>query len=1299
MANKGLKSYTKQISGSIGSIGYNVNVNNNDSNLILTIPLLSSGGVNRVGLSLIYNHQNKNVTSIYGAGMKLNNQYKLTNNYPNYIVTNPDGSDDLYIQAEVIDGDTSHPTFIYKSQTSDFSLVKEAIYTSGIEKFYLKDKIGNKFLWNNGYNDISNIEYVNGFNVNYNPEDGVIINNGLQTRITRTLNSLGNINQLFCYEGDLEQSRLTFSIRTIDNYLSNLIYSYAGTVIEAYRCEFENNYIRIKDTKKQYAIVFYLANDKVTSIYEEYYGYIEDDDDSLIEELLESRMLYQITSTTGESSITNTIGDILTIDFNENDMPTLEYDDKGNTRLFEYNLDNKITFKSNVINPSKLALYGQRLTTPLSSTDLISSTNQATGLLASLGFNQVREISNSDEVIEGREKYEATFEGKAHEAVTLVAFVKQKTICEESYGGYIQAVLYNDDTVVSSKEYDINKDSIDTKGKMALLGLVPKTNYNKIVVNVVALNVTFEYTDLIVSKYNFGTYYFYDNKNNITKILTGTNEKVLGYSDNIIESEMTKGNSEVTYEYDDKKNPLKTVNCYGVKTSYEYDTDTNELVKKTISSKRNGSIEYNYAYNNGDLTLESDSIGDTVNYSYDEYHKEESSMTSDFLLTSFEYTNNDLTKLRVLKYPFFNLADIDYTYDDKKNIKTITCKNGSVYDFIYDVRNRLTKVTINNKTLVELSYDNNDNIITKKYGNNNYFNFEYVENLLSAIKYGTSNRYSITYDPYERIKTITNILTNITTMYDYDSYDRISKITEGNSTIEYKYNETDNDIRVLRSIEGFDIIENHNNLTKTSISSANKLRGLFNENKRYVGSMCLNDSYLRGNYDGETYVYPTSFNNDYVGLDIEYGVPTLDLAYSGIRNFFVKSPSDTLSGSIGFWFRAKSGLGYSYSVIDKSNKSDKNSIFLLLEEGDLVLDIKENGSDIFIKEIISDTKSINGYNFIFMSWKAYDEDGKHKLKYYMRLNEVYYEDIIETSVLLELDNDYYYIGKPYNSPYGLLNGYISGMIMSIDGMLTNDEIEDYYETTKMYLINDPQKGIKTNPEDFQTTNIYPELSGYDIYPLHGDLSSLSGKSPIKTNIKNNHIFDKGRCFNYNIKNKRYCFEASENTIEYKFGNILNGTISMMVYPYDNDNDNNNVQYLFEGYDSANNRIAVFIDSNNKVNIKIGNIIQTTTLSIIKNAWNFIGLSYSYQYATTTEVRLVVNSSIYNKTLDIGTNLSIMTTVIGSNKDNSLPLYGQIEMITTSNSSKTINQLLSLNSSLKVITKTNEIDDLGRLKKS
>ncbi len=57
--NKGLKSYTKQLTNQIGSATVNVNLFKNDANMHITIPLLSTTGLSAFSASLVYNHQSK----------------------------------------------------------------------------------------------------------------------------------------------------------------------------------------------------------------------------------------------------------------------------------------------------------------------------------------------------------------------------------------------------------------------------------------------------------------------------------------------------------------------------------------------------------------------------------------------------------------------------------------------------------------------------------------------------------------------------------------------------------------------------------------------------------------------------------------------------------------------------------------------------------------------------------------------------------------------------------------------------------------------------------------------------------------------------------------------------------------------------------------------------------------------------------------------------------------------------------------------------------------------------------------
>ena len=97
MANNGLKHYTKQLTQQVGSVAeVNVNINSTDANLIASMPLLTTVGLAPIELGLIFNYQNRNVTSPFGSGVRLNLFSKLTYSSSFYRFNNSDGSTDLY---------------------------------------------------------------------------------------------------------------------------------------------------------------------------------------------------------------------------------------------------------------------------------------------------------------------------------------------------------------------------------------------------------------------------------------------------------------------------------------------------------------------------------------------------------------------------------------------------------------------------------------------------------------------------------------------------------------------------------------------------------------------------------------------------------------------------------------------------------------------------------------------------------------------------------------------------------------------------------------------------------------------------------------------------------------------------------------------------------------------------------------------------------------------------------------------------------------------------------------------------
>ena len=306
MANKGLKSYTKQIGGSVGIINYYVNVNKEDSNLILDIPVLESGGINPINLSLIYNHQNRAITSKYGAGINTSYDYKLNEIDSNTInITNPDGSIDSYLYDSE---NGTYPEYYYNSQETNMVLKKALSRydddANAIYNYYLRDKYGNGVQWlSNEKNYIQAINYKNGFNTSYNISNTTLINNNQGKTITCSLQSTtGNVKQIYLYKNDDELMRGTLQINTSTNKLMGITISNSEGVLEAYEFEFNSSYIRIYDQKRQYGVKFNINGDSVSSIYEEYYELYENDDGNF-ENILISEKLVNISLNCGKNHV------------------------------------------------------------------------------------------------------------------------------------------------------------------------------------------------------------------------------------------------------------------------------------------------------------------------------------------------------------------------------------------------------------------------------------------------------------------------------------------------------------------------------------------------------------------------------------------------------------------------------------------------------------------------------------------------------------------------------------------------------------------------------------------------------------------------------------------------------------------------------------------------------------------------------------------------------------------------------------------------------------------------------------
>ena len=141
MANKGLRSYTKNLQQSLScGAGVSINLNSNDRNTITHLPLTNVMNKCPFSFGLIYNNLTTGLPSYFGSKTCLDGLIYLS---VLNTVAKVYFSDGTYDELE-IDGE------VYKSDTSDY----EVKYDNEGSKWIIKDKYNNKFHVNpaiNGY--------------------------------------------------------------------------------------------------------------------------------------------------------------------------------------------------------------------------------------------------------------------------------------------------------------------------------------------------------------------------------------------------------------------------------------------------------------------------------------------------------------------------------------------------------------------------------------------------------------------------------------------------------------------------------------------------------------------------------------------------------------------------------------------------------------------------------------------------------------------------------------------------------------------------------------------------------------------------------------------------------------------------------------------------------------------------------------------------------------------------------------------------------------------------------------------
>jgi YD repeat-containing protein len=198
----------------------------------------------------------------------------------------------------------------------------------------------------------------------------------------------------------------------------------------------------------------------------------------------------------------------------------------------------------------------------------------------------------------------------------------------------------------------------------------------------------------------------------------------------------------------------------------------------------------NTAYFDG-IQLYKEEFGNS--YTYDEDGNIISVKNVQSQTTTYEYTNNNLTKQTLPSG-----AVLTYTYDNYHNVKTATSDTGVVYSFGYDTYGNNTSVSVGTgsvKLTSSAAYTNSGNVLsstTDAAGKVTKYGYNLNTNVLEWVQYpgdSTSTRTEYSYDSMYRLaKAETDVSTGSTLSAEYGySNDLLTSIKTGSTNYSFTY--------------------------------------------------------------------------------------------------------------------------------------------------------------------------------------------------------------------------------------------------------------------------------------------------------------------------------------------------------------------------------------------------------------------------------------------------------------------------------------------------------------------------------
>lgn len=1325
--NKGLKSYTKQIKRTVDGAGeVYVNINKNDANAHVVIPLLSSVGQSPINTSLIFNYQERNEMDMFGDGVKMNLYGKVSSDVgKNMVLKNADGSRDLFEYSS---------TGRYNKETKRSMDVYSLSGYYADEEYVIKDNDGNVVKYKNPtVRYPRSIEMKNGeqYTMDFVASQPYILNGKGDKLVFTKAN--GRLVSKVEWQKD-SVAMMSVELEYESDRLTKLTYKKGDTILAETVLSYSDEKIVLCNAKTGQCVRCDLSSGMVVSV--------KDGHSSDLGATITGGSAVSIAYESDEkTSVTDDNGNKSYVYFDKEGMPIFETDTFGRVVKTVYDKETKAVLAqsapietnttNNVVNANNFECEENLSKTASTCTD---------GFFKPIvGENTVKFVATGNEDAVKTASCVYSMSGIATDSVTAIIWAKQLTAKAEKCAVYAELQVGGDRHVGV-----FDKETVDGNYDVMVLGVNTKKTYSDAELRLYFEgNCAIEIGKIQILKKEIGAIYKYSPTGNLEEMTQGGNQTVVSYDENNKPKEAIGADgTEYNYEYDESGNVKRAWGAYSVRVDNEYDTAIkSNLTKQTISNvtedkKIVTSKQYDSATNA--VSKEIDELGNATSYEYNRLGNVKKITDAMGVVTEFNYQNDTILQDMLLKNGTVTEMSAHYQYDSANRINKVTLANGAEYGFEYDTVGNISKILLNGVATYVYSYDGKGRLVSQAYGNGDKYVFGYDGELLktvSFVKGGTATsvvKYTYEYDALKRVSKIFAGDGTLLNAYTYDDNDRVVKQSGTDFAIEKTYDNLGNVATQINTVDGYGVYQSAEPMRHSKLcNSINLFRsftgpsyvGEFSRNAKLAYYDKLLSPITHDDKTQESVVLKKENRTHFISVDEQHLLSYKPESASGYA---------AECGHVDFWFRqntAKDAVLFSCNPpLNNGQIDDKSYIEALLSQ-DGHISIKVTNFKGETNTILTSTDAIANEQWNFFALDFYHRDDGEgytpECRYRLTVNG-------KTQVFRNTKDRSNWVDLTGGPTYNIGHGYYGSLRSNVfcgdiaclriyprDYTLAGKE-QEFYEFSKKYidgtLVPEPIE-IK----DISATNVFAlnksEFSAYDVYPLQKNVYSLTGKKPLTFDMqtfgRSNSY--KETMFEYDQETGRYAFVADGASLSFPYGNRDNGTVIVRAKA----NYYRSVNQIFEIKDFRNKIIGLYRGNDDKLFLNYEGTKVDTGLVFKVNKWHTVGISFNEEtvvsdigeiYSTTAVVgpilnykhylnlRIFLDGQVYSTKYRHTDMAQSRTIMIGRTFDDSSTkkesFGGLMETLALSNKYITEDEFASMADKLNCMTRENVFDEFG-----